>query len=289
MARRFFDGLNRWSGTLALFLVLTGGTAMAVDGSLPGQNTVGSADIINAEVKAPDIGQGEVLTDEIANGQVQSADVKNDALTNDDIAQDTLGFRETATSASDEIRVGSIDEWDVADNSLGFLETPTSASDEIKFGSIDHFDVANGSLRREDFEAGVLPEARFNGNFTNSLSNNFEEITSRFVPEGSWVAFANLRTYDGPNGYPRPEVHCELRDPGGVMGWGIDSIPDNWDDDGPDGDFDNLGRVRDLHHPGWQPGSTGGGHIISVWCKTDQGPGTQVDAQLMLIRVGRFE
>jgi len=41
--------------TLGLFLVLTGGTAMAVNGSLPGQNTVGSADIINGEVKTTDL------------------------------------------------------------------------------------------------------------------------------------------------------------------------------------------------------------------------------------------
>lgn len=32
---------------LCLFLVLSGGTASAIDGPLPGQNQVGSADIIN--------------------------------------------------------------------------------------------------------------------------------------------------------------------------------------------------------------------------------------------------
>jgi len=43
--------------TLGLFLVLTGGTAMAVNGSLPGQNTVGSKDIINNEVTGADVNE----------------------------------------------------------------------------------------------------------------------------------------------------------------------------------------------------------------------------------------
>ena len=34
---------------------------------------------------------------------------------------------------------------------------------------------------------------------------------------------------------------------------------------------------------------SGGGHIISVWCKTNQGSNTELDAQLMLIHVGRFQ
>jgi hypothetical protein len=101
--------------TLCLFLLL-GGTAVAVDGSLPGQNTVGSADIINSEVKSADLGSdsvssGKILdgsvknTDlgpnavasntiadggvqgiDIGNGQVNGADVGNDSLTEDDIA-----------------------------------------------------------------------------------------------------------------------------------------------------------------------------------------------------------
>jgi hypothetical protein len=251
--------------TIAVFLVLTGGTAVALSGS----NTV--------------------FSDDIVNGEVLSADVKNNALTANDVAQDTLGFRETATSASDEISVGSIDEWDVADNSLGFRETPTSASDEIKFGSIDHFDVADGSLAREDFQNGVLPEARFNQNFAGTLATSFEQITSRYVPAGSWVAFANLRTNTNGSGNWMPAIHCELRDPGGVIGWGIDGIPDRHEDDGPGGDFDisGLGSATFTIQAGSQAPS--GGHIISVWCKKDGASGAvELDAQLMLIKVDHF-
>ena len=251
---------NQWAGFLALFLVLTGGTAYALNGS----NTV--------------------FSDDIVNGQVLSGDVKDNGLTANDIAQNTLGFRETATSAADEIEYGSIDEWDVADNSLGFRETATSASDEIKYGSIDDWDVADGSLGRADFQNGLLPEARFNESSTGSLSATFEQITSRYVPEGSWVAFANLRT-DG-NSAPRPEVYCELRDPNGVIGWGVDAIPDIYDD--YEGDFDFIGGRATFTIQGGSQAPPGG-HIISVWCKAPGAPNTGVDAQLMLIHVGRFQ
>ena len=66
---------NQWAGFLALFLVLTGGTAMAVDGSLPGQDTVGSPDIINGEVTQNDLGADAVGSTKIINGQVKNQDL----------------------------------------------------------------------------------------------------------------------------------------------------------------------------------------------------------------------
>jgi hypothetical protein len=52
MASKLFAHLRRqWMGALALFLVLTGGTAVALDG----HNTVFSDDIVNHQVKAKDL------------------------------------------------------------------------------------------------------------------------------------------------------------------------------------------------------------------------------------------
>jgi hypothetical protein len=56
---------GQWAGLLALFLVIAGGTAYAVD-------TVGSSDIIDGQVKSVDIG----------NNQVKSVDVRDDTLSN---------------------------------------------------------------------------------------------------------------------------------------------------------------------------------------------------------------
>src|ERR687887_1655273 len=63
-------------GYIALFLVLTGGTAYALDGS----NTVFSDDIVNGEVKTPDLGTDAVTTGKILNGAVGTGDLANDAV-----------------------------------------------------------------------------------------------------------------------------------------------------------------------------------------------------------------
>ena len=49
-------------GYVALFIAL-GGSAYAVNGSLPGKNTVGSADIIDGEVKTSDIAESTMKPD----------------------------------------------------------------------------------------------------------------------------------------------------------------------------------------------------------------------------------
>ena len=91
---------NQWAGFLALFLVLTGGTAMAVDGSLPGQNTVGSADIIN----------GEVTQNDLAGSSVGSVKIADQSVKNNDLG---LG-----ASSSNTIADGGIEGVDVKDNTL---------------------------------------------------------------------------------------------------------------------------------------------------------------------------
>ena len=57
---------------LALFVALSG-TAMAVDGPLAGQNTVGSEDIINSEVLTGDIGDAAAGGNDLAPDAVGSA------------------------------------------------------------------------------------------------------------------------------------------------------------------------------------------------------------------------
>jgi hypothetical protein len=72
MTSKFFAHLGQqWAGALALFLVLAGGVAY-------GANTVFSADIVNGEVKNPDLASNSVTTLKIANSQVRSADVRDD-------------------------------------------------------------------------------------------------------------------------------------------------------------------------------------------------------------------
>jgi len=62
--------------SLALFLVLSGGTAVALGGS----NTVFSDDIVDGQVKAADLGPGSVAGSELQDNSVTGADVKESSL-----------------------------------------------------------------------------------------------------------------------------------------------------------------------------------------------------------------
>jgi hypothetical protein len=70
-------------GYVALFVALSG-TAYAVDGPLPGQNQVGSADIIDKEVQTNDIGTGQVKNPDLASNAVNSARIANGTVMPDD-------------------------------------------------------------------------------------------------------------------------------------------------------------------------------------------------------------
>ena len=112
MFHRFASMLrNQWMGALALFLVLTGGTAMAVDGSLPGQNTVGSQDIINGEVM-----QDDLAANSIGSGKIVDGPVKNQDL--------SAGASNTNT-----IQDGGVWGVDVKDNSLSGADLDDSSLD----------------------------------------------------------------------------------------------------------------------------------------------------------------
>jgi hypothetical protein len=93
-------------GALALFFVLTGGTAYALDGS----NTVFSDDIVNGEVRQDDvaansIGSNKIVdrsvknadlsigassSNTIADGGIQGVDIHNDALTGTQIDESSM-------------------------------------------------------------------------------------------------------------------------------------------------------------------------------------------------------
>jgi hypothetical protein len=100
---------QQWAGLIALFLVLTGGVAVA---SHPGGvNTINSADIIDGEVKEADVGQGAVA----------SPEVKNNSIVGGDVAPNSL--------ATGKIVDGSLTGVDVANNSLKGADVDESTLD----------------------------------------------------------------------------------------------------------------------------------------------------------------
>jgi hypothetical protein len=73
-------------GYIALFLVLTGGTAQALNGS----NTVFSDDIVNRQVKTEDLNLQAVTTNRLALNSVRTGRVADGTITGSEIADDTL-------------------------------------------------------------------------------------------------------------------------------------------------------------------------------------------------------
>ena len=76
-------------GYLALFIALSG-TAYAVDGPLPGQDQVGSADIINNDVQSADIRDANVATADIRSDAVTGGKILNSSVTGADVEESTL-------------------------------------------------------------------------------------------------------------------------------------------------------------------------------------------------------
>ena len=84
MRSKLFVHLRRqWMGALALFLVLTGSAAYAA-------NTVFSTDIVNGEVKTPDLATDAVVSGKIATGGVKTGDLAAASVNSDKVVDDSL-------------------------------------------------------------------------------------------------------------------------------------------------------------------------------------------------------
>jgi hypothetical protein len=157
---------------VAIFFAVSG-TAYAVDGPLPGQNQVGSEDIIDAEVKTQDVANNAIGTGKIPDGAVRSADVANDTtdfgLTAADLEAGSVGTSEVANGSltgadvqnssltGSDIATGSLTGSDIADtNSLGGAEIDES---DLDVSSLGVFAVDDGQDENEC--EGVLPRSSF--------------------------------------------------------------------------------------------------------------------------------
>ena len=129
MARKLLHHLRQqWLGAFAVLLVLTGGTAYALDGS----NTVFSDDIVNGEVKSGDLAVDSVASGKIADQQVKNADLSIGA------------------SSSNTIADGGIQGVDVKNDTLTgtkILESSLANVNADTLDGIDSLDVARGHSR----------------------------------------------------------------------------------------------------------------------------------------------
>ncbi|MFL5891879.1 MAG: hypothetical protein ACJ75I_03980 [Solirubrobacterales bacterium] len=112
--------------TIALFLVLSGGTAVALTGS----NTVFSDDIVDDQVVSADVRNdtltgGGLLATDLRAGSVRSSEVANDSLTDSDLGSDSVGSSEVSTLTGTDITDGTLTGDDVDESSLA--QVPNAA------------------------------------------------------------------------------------------------------------------------------------------------------------------
>jgi hypothetical protein len=152
---------------LALFVAVSTGGAYAA-------NTVFSTDIVDGQVKTPDLaglavtaaklGPNSVTSAKIQNKQVLNVDLADDAVTTDkvtngaigasDIGSSAVGQDEIATDgvAASEIADNSIDAGEIVDNSLGAndLAAGSVGTSELAANVVDSGKVVNNSLTTAD-------------------------------------------------------------------------------------------------------------------------------------------
>jgi hypothetical protein len=129
------------TATLALFLVLSGGTAVALSGS----NTVFSDDIVDNEVYSAD-----VRNDTLSGGGLVSADVRNDTQTSPAGGLGAVDLKPGSVGTS-EVAADSLSGGDINESSLGIVPN----ADQLD--GIDSTAFAqNGS--EVWHEVGTLPE-----------------------------------------------------------------------------------------------------------------------------------
>ena len=146
--------------SLALFLVLSGGTAVALTGS----NTVFTDDITNGEVRNADIGANAVNGAKVQNQSLGASDIAPDSLTAGRLAPNSATASELAGDAVSGPKVAndSLKGEDVDETSLGQVPAAANAN---TLDNLDSRDFARGDDGVSSFDSSLQTGAM-------SLANN---------------------------------------------------------------------------------------------------------------------
>jgi hypothetical protein len=181
-------------GYMALFVALSG-TAYAVDGPLPGQNQVGSEDIINGEVKRDDIGSNAVRTgkvldetllgSDIAEGAIGPNEVYNNSLGSVDLGIDSVAYSELSPAAFNGEIAETGSAFGIADNSI--------QTNEVSQNSLTGSDIYEASLTPSIHAVAASSSDSSDGPMISS--HTFASPTTVITDEigaGTWIVFGEV-------------------------------------------------------------------------------------------------
>jgi hypothetical protein len=261
--------------TVAVFLVLAGGSAWAthevingsdvVDGSLTGadifNNTISGADITNGSLTGADVFDNTIGSGDITNGSLTGADIANESIGAADIGSQQVGPDEVINDSllQSDIRAGAVTGDEVLDNSL-----------------------TGTDINESTLNLPPTTTATFAGSGTVTLDESFTKIAGKNLPAGSWaiVATANMShaNFVACSNCVRTAA-CELRAPnGGFIGGATDrrGIPGG----------DHVERSLSMNGGAQVPA---GGGEVSLWCNSQTGSSEFVtNSQMMIIRLDGF-
>jgi hypothetical protein len=178
-------------GYIALFVALSGGVAWANHPG--GENTISSIDIINGQVKTPDLNDGAV----------NSNKVEDQTLTMADLASNSVGAFEIAGTA--------FRKEDVAAQYTGFAKAygiPSNAiqSNEISDNTITRADLAPQAEAPAGFSTSV--------NDTGIICNVGCTEGSLPLPAGTYALFGKITVDQADEDEDDMQVRCQLTSAG---------------------------------------------------------------------------
>ena len=165
---------------VALFFALSGGIAWATHPG--GANTISSNDIINGEVKAPDVAQNSIRTDRIQNGAVTSADVADDSLRTEDIFDGQIHAIDVAfgTLRGDEIQDGTVGGGDLADNDVKGTDVDEASLAEVPSAAAADTAAIGQALEQDQIEVNTNSVVVPGGSQDDSNGNGISRAVSVF-------------------------------------------------------------------------------------------------------------
>jgi hypothetical protein len=262
-------------GYIALFVSLSASAY-----ALPGTNTVDSGDIVNGQVRnpdladnsvgtakivdgrvlTPDLGASAVTTAKIGDGQVRTADLATDAVTTDKITDGQVTTADLATDAvtTDNIKNREVKTGDLANNAVnsGKVADQSLTGDDIAESTLGQVPSA---VRLDDLDSTQLSPATGDGRTADlTLTGSYQTVLSANITtarSASLLVSAAVNLVSTFSAGARTPV-CSVRVDGGTI-----SV-----------------EYKETYSPGnmtlpvvWAQGVGAGAHTVEVLCRENFG------------------